>query len=148
MKRLGLQVHFTLALNDIVNVTCIFWRSTVMSTEKLEASEEPQAPLANTSETNSIKGDAENIVTVFDLANEIEKSLKDVQRQMKENDDEFSRSIQAIEDKLNKMSRWEQVSSNMETSNAFIHKKENACYRVTRLQLTTDRAKYVLFYMV
>ena len=76
-----------------------------MRTEKLEASEEPQAPLANTSETNSIKGDAENIVTVFDLANEIEKSLKDVQRQMKENDDEFSRSIQAIEDKLNKMSR-------------------------------------------
>ena len=67
-----------------------------MSTEKLEASEEPQAPLANTSETNSIKGDAENIVTVFDLANEIEKSLKDVQRQMKENDDEFSRSIQAV----------------------------------------------------
>lgn len=124
MKRLGLQVHFTLALNDIVNVTCIFWRSTVMSTEKLEASEEPQAPLANTSETNSIKGDTENIVTVFDLANEIEKSLKDVQRQMKENDDEFSRSIQAIEDKLNKMSRWEQVSSNMETSNAFIHKKK------------------------
>lgn len=42
---------------------------------------------------------------MFDLANEIEKSLKDVQRQMKENDDEFSRSIQAIEDKLNKMSR-------------------------------------------
>ena len=39
-----------------------------MNTEKLEASEEPQAPLANTSETNSIKGDAENIVTVFDLA--------------------------------------------------------------------------------
>lgn len=76
-----------------------------MSTERLETSEEPQAPLANMSETNSIKEDSESIVTVFDLASEIEKSLKDVQRQMKENDDEFSRSIQAIEDKLDKLSR-------------------------------------------
>ncbi|CAI2031279.1 hypothetical protein SEUBUCD646_0H03340 [Saccharomyces eubayanus] len=76
-----------------------------MSTEKLETSEEPQAPLANTSETNLVKEDSENVVTVFDLASEIEKSLKDVQRQMKENDDEFSRSIQAIEERLNRLSQ-------------------------------------------
>ncbi|EJS41616.1 YOR304C-A [Saccharomyces arboricola H-6] len=76
-----------------------------MSTEKLETSEELQAPLTNTYGIDSVKEDPENVVTVFDLANEIEKSLKDVQRQMKENDDEFSRSIQAIEDRLNKLSQ-------------------------------------------
>ena len=96
---------FLLMLNTLGEETFISQEYTIMSTEKLETSEEPQAPLANTSETNSIKKDSENVVTVFDLANEIEKSLKDVQKQMKENDEQFSRSIQAIENKLEKLSQ-------------------------------------------
>ncbi|SCV99456.1 LAFE_0A03576g1_1 [Lachancea fermentati] len=46
---------------------------------------------------------AEQVVTVFDLASEIEKSLKDVMHQVLENDKEFQERFQSIEEKLKAM---------------------------------------------
>lgn len=69
--------------------------------------EEPLSNIPENSKTDNTSKTqkAEDIVTVFDIASEIEGLLMDVQRQVAENDVQFQKSISAIETKLKLMQK-------------------------------------------
>lgn len=67
----------------------------------------PELSTSTTSRTDPERSEAktneENVVTVFDLASEIEQSLKDVIGQVEDNDKQFQKSFKSIQEKLKKL---------------------------------------------
>lgn len=70
-----------------------------MSTPELSTSTTSRAD----PERSEAKTNEENVVTVFDLASEIEQSLKDVIGQVEDNDKQFQKSFKSIQEKLKKL---------------------------------------------
>ncbi|KTB20753.1 Uncharacterized protein AO442_002763 [Nakaseomyces glabratus] len=58
-----------------------------------------------TNKTTESNAATNNVVTMFDIVSEIESLLKNVQKQMTDNDAQFQKSITAIEDKLRTLQR-------------------------------------------
>lgn len=58
-----------------------------------------------TNKTTESNAATNNVVTMFDIVSEIEGLLKNVQKQMTDNDAQFQKSITAIEDKLRALQR-------------------------------------------
>ncbi|KAH7585096.1 Uncharacterized protein AO441_002653 [Nakaseomyces glabratus] len=58
-----------------------------------------------TNKTTESNAATNNVVTMFDIVSEIEGLLKNVQKQMTDNDAQFQKSITAIEDKLRTLQR-------------------------------------------
>ncbi|XDT04955.1 Hypothetical protein J6897_02769 [Nakaseomyces glabratus] len=58
-----------------------------------------------TNKTTESNAATNNVVTMFDIVSEIEGLLKNVQKQMTDNDAQFQKSITAIEDKLHTLQR-------------------------------------------
>lgn len=79
------------------------------STEQVNQiqTEEPlkNIPETTNDETSTPKETTEDVVTVFDIASEIEGLLMDVQAQVADNDAQFQKSISAIETKLKLMQK-------------------------------------------
>lgn len=77
-----------------------------MTTDNLDTKED-NLPLANSTQIKEItvekSDESENIITVFDLANEIEKSLTHLGNTMKKSDEQFQKSIDVLEKKINQM---------------------------------------------
>ncbi|KAL3234820.1 hypothetical protein RNJ44_02608 [Nakaseomyces bracarensis] len=79
------------------------------STDQLSQiqAEEPlnNIPTESTSTNEQKTESSPDVVTVFDIASEIEGLLMDVQRQVSDNDAQFQKSISAIENKLKLMQK-------------------------------------------
>lgn len=77
-----------------------------MTTDNLHTKED-NLPLANSTQIKEItvekSDESENIITVFDLANEIEKSLAHLGNTVKKSDEQFQKSIDVLEKKINRM---------------------------------------------
>ncbi|CAG60604.1 uncharacterized protein GVI51_I09515 [Nakaseomyces glabratus] len=58
-----------------------------------------------TNKTTESNAATNNVITMFDIVSEIEGLLKNVQKQMTDNDAQFQKSITAIEDKLRTLQR-------------------------------------------
>ena len=58
-----------------------------------------------TNKTTESNAATNNVVTMYDIVSEIEGLLKNVQKQMTDNDAQFQKSITAIEDKLRTLQR-------------------------------------------
>ncbi|QLL34744.1 hypothetical protein HG536_0H01190 [Torulaspora globosa] len=75
-----------------------------MDTDKLAIKDDQ--PLAN-SATNAKGARSENrdegVVTIFDVTNKIEWALKQLETKVEENEKQFERSLNALEDQI---SRW------------------------------------------
>ncbi|CCC68166.1 hypothetical protein NCAS_0B00820 [Naumovozyma castellii] len=69
-----------------------------MSTDKLDTTDD-----TNTAEVKKEIDASENVVTVFDLASEIEDSLKDIQEKIKDQDARFKQSVSNIEEVVEKL---------------------------------------------
>lgn len=77
-----------------------------MTTDNQDTKED-NLPLANSTQIKETivgnKDESEDIITVFDLANEIEKSLTHLGNTMQKSDEQFQRSIDVLEKKINQM---------------------------------------------
>ncbi|CCD24876.1 Bil1p NDAI_0E00600 [Naumovozyma dairenensis CBS 421] len=69
-----------------------------MSIDKLNHTED-----RNVEEVEKEKDDSKNIVTVFDIASEIEKALRDVKKRIEDDDEEFNKSLSNIEEMLKEL---------------------------------------------
>lgn len=57
------------------------------------------------SSDEDVSENGEHIVTVFDLATEIEQSLQNVMKEMESNDQEFKKQYEVIEKKLQQLGK-------------------------------------------
>lgn len=54
---------------------------------------------------NEANETTENVITVFDLANEIGNSLKDLENQLNKNDTKFIKILDDLEQKINQLEK-------------------------------------------